>query len=133
MTARRAKFIEEYLITLNATKAAMLAGYSKKTAYSIGAGLLKEKEIKEELHRLMTERQSANLLTRVERQRFWQDIMLNEEIDVSTRIKASELLAKSFGDFDPIVIERERRKYLPDEELKREVVTAWEICSHVKK
>lgn len=45
MNARRRKFIAAYLKESNATKAALVAGYSKKTAYSIGHRLLSEPEI----------------------------------------------------------------------------------------
>lgn len=38
-------FVKEYLIDLNATQAALRAGYSKRTAYSIGSELLKKPEI----------------------------------------------------------------------------------------
>ena len=37
MTARRARFVEEYLIDLNGTKAAIRAGYSKTTARVIAS------------------------------------------------------------------------------------------------
>jgi phage terminase small subunit len=36
MTEKQKRFVEEYLIDLNATAAAIRAGYSAKTAYSIG-------------------------------------------------------------------------------------------------
>ncbi len=36
LTPRQARFVEEYLIDLNATQAAIRAGYSKKTAFVIG-------------------------------------------------------------------------------------------------
>ena len=36
MTKKQKRFIEEYLIDLNATQAAIRAGYSPDTAYSIG-------------------------------------------------------------------------------------------------
>ena len=42
-------FVEEYLIDFNATQAALRAGYSERTAYSIGARLLKNVEISEEI------------------------------------------------------------------------------------
>ena len=45
MTPKQALFIQEYLIDLNATRAAIAAGYSPKTAYSIGQRLLKHVEI----------------------------------------------------------------------------------------
>lgn len=45
MTPKQQRFINEYLIDLNATQAAIRAGYSKRTAYSIGDELLKKPEI----------------------------------------------------------------------------------------
>lgn len=36
MTPKQERFVEEYLIDLNATQAAIRAGYSKRSAYSIG-------------------------------------------------------------------------------------------------
>ena len=41
MTEKQKLFCEEYLIDLNATQAALRAGYSEKTAYSIGNENLK--------------------------------------------------------------------------------------------
>ena len=37
MTKKQKRFVEEYLIDLNATQAAIRAGYSPETAYSIGS------------------------------------------------------------------------------------------------
>lgn len=45
LTDRQKKFCDEYLIDLNATQAAIRAGYSEKTAYSISNELLKKPEI----------------------------------------------------------------------------------------
>lgn len=42
---KQKRFIEEYLIDLNATQAAIRAGYSEKTAYSIGQENLKKPEV----------------------------------------------------------------------------------------
>jgi phage terminase small subunit len=46
LNPKQQKFCEQYAIYRNATKAAELAGYSKKTAYSQGQRLLKNVEIK---------------------------------------------------------------------------------------
>lgn len=45
MTPKQDAFINEYLIDKNATQAAIRAGYSKKTAYSIGEENLRKPEI----------------------------------------------------------------------------------------
>lgn len=121
LTLKQQKFVSEYLKTLNATQSAIKAGYSKKSAYSIGAENLKKPEVKEVILSAMTEHENGCLLSREQRQKFWQDIMMNEKNDLKDRIKASELLAKSFGDFDANVIERERTKNMTLEDSIREM------------
>jgi hypothetical protein len=46
LTQKQKLFAEEYIISGNATQAAIKAGYSKKTAYSIGDENLKKPEIR---------------------------------------------------------------------------------------
>ncbi len=53
--AKQAQFVQEYLTDFNATQAALRAGYSPKTAYSIGQRLLKKVEIQAELARARQE------------------------------------------------------------------------------
>lgn len=43
---KQKRFAEEYLLDLNATQAALRAGYSPKTAYSQGSRLLKHPQVK---------------------------------------------------------------------------------------
>ena len=45
LTPKQQRFVEEYLIDLNATQAAIRAGYSKHTAHSIGHENLSKPEI----------------------------------------------------------------------------------------
>lgn len=45
LTPKQARFVDEYLIDLNATQAAIRSGYSKKTAEKIGSENLKKPEI----------------------------------------------------------------------------------------
>lgn len=45
LTPKQAAFVREYLVDLNATQAAIRAGYSEKTAYSQGQRLLKNVEV----------------------------------------------------------------------------------------
>lgn len=56
MTKKQKRFAEEYLIDLNATQAAIRAGYSPDTAGSIGAENLKKPEIKSRIDKAMAER-----------------------------------------------------------------------------
>lgn len=52
MNTRQERFAEEYNIDLNATRAAIRAGYSEKTAYSMGQRLLKNVEVKTYIEKL---------------------------------------------------------------------------------
>lgn len=45
LSAKQQRFVEEYVVDLNATQAAIRAGYSEKTAYSQGQRLLKHVEV----------------------------------------------------------------------------------------
>jgi phage terminase small subunit len=45
LTARQQTFVEEYLVDLNATQAAIRAGYSEKTARSVGSENLTKPDI----------------------------------------------------------------------------------------
>lgn len=45
LTEKQARFVEEYLVSLNASQAALRSGYSAKTAYSQGQRLLKNAEV----------------------------------------------------------------------------------------
>jgi phage terminase small subunit len=58
LTAKQQRFCEEYLVDLNATKAAIRAGYSKKTAGELGWENLKKPEIQAQVKKLMDERAS---------------------------------------------------------------------------
>ena len=54
---KQQRFCDEYLIDLNATQAAIRAGYSKKTAYSQGQRLLKHDEAKTYIEARMAEKE----------------------------------------------------------------------------
>jgi phage terminase small subunit len=56
LTGKQKQFVNEYLIDMNATEAAIRAGYSKKTAYSIGFENLKKPEIDAAIQQATKER-----------------------------------------------------------------------------
>lgn len=60
---KQEQFAKEYLIDLNATQAAIRAGYSSKTAYSQGQRLLKNVEIQTRISELMNERSRRTEIT----------------------------------------------------------------------
>lgn len=56
MTVKQKRFVEEYLIDLNATQAAIRAGYSADTAEQIGYQLLQKTSVSNEVAKAMAER-----------------------------------------------------------------------------
>lgn len=63
LTARERKFVNEYLVDLNATQAAIRAGYSKKSARSIGSESLTKPDIQEYLQKRQAELQKKTSVT----------------------------------------------------------------------
>jgi len=70
LTPKQRAFVREYLIDLNATQAAIRAGYSEDTAYSIGAENLKKPQIEAAI--------SAAMKLRAERTNITADRVLQE-------------------------------------------------------
>ena len=70
LNAKQVRFVEEYLIDLNATQAAIRAGYSGKTAGQQGFELLKKPEIVMALAEAQAERSKRTEIT--------QDMVLQE-------------------------------------------------------
>ena len=107
---KQERFCREYIIDLNATRAAIRAEYSEKTSYSIGQRLLKKVECQEYIQELMNKRASKVAITAedvlkdlIDTRDTLRDVMVQKDdngfniIDTSAvngRIKANELLGK---------------------------------------
>ena len=76
MTKKQKRFCEEYLIDLNATQAAIRAGYSPETAYSIGQENLKKPELHTRISRAMAERSKRTGIKLTACLRSWQKSLL---------------------------------------------------------
>lgn len=63
LTEKQKLFVTEYLVDLNATQAAIRAGYKEKTAYSMGQRLLKHVEIQASLAAAMKQRSERTGIT----------------------------------------------------------------------
>ena len=63
LTPKQQRFVEEYLVDLNATQAAIRAGYSRKTAASIGEENLRKHEIQAAIQAAMKARQERTEIT----------------------------------------------------------------------
>ncbi len=70
LTDKQQRFVEEYLIDLNATQAAIRAGYSVQTAQEQGSRLLSNVMVSREIEKAMAERSRRTGIT--------QDRVLNE-------------------------------------------------------
>lgn len=118
MTAKQKRFCQEYLIDLNATQAAIRAGYSEKTAKDIGCENLAKPNIKkyidEQLKQIKTEKiadaqEVLEYLTSVMRGEQKEQVALltgegvqklvQKDISAKDRLKAAELIGKRYGLF----------------------------------
>ena len=97
LTKKQQKFIQAY--SGNAADAARMAGYSSRTAKAIGFELLTKPDIKEAIQEREKERTDSMIATREERQTFWTSVLRDPETELRDRLRASELLGKSEGDF----------------------------------
>lgn len=82
LTAKQQRFVAEYLIDLNATQAAIRAGYSEKTAGSIGDENLKKPEIAKAVQEAMQKR--------TERTQIDADYVLRTIVETIERCKQAE-------------------------------------------
>lgn len=98
-TPKQQKFIE--LFNGNATEAARLAGYtgSDSVLGKTGFDLLRNPKIHEAIEKRSIRSMKHHIATREERQAFWTQVMLDAAEEMPMRLKASELLGKSFADF----------------------------------
>ncbi|MCJ0572351.1 terminase small subunit [Enterococcus cecorum] len=118
LTEKQKRFADEYIISGNATQAAIKAGYSKKTAAVIGTENLIKPNIKsyidERLEELKSERTAdaqevLEYLTSVMRGNETEEVLIGigegvqstvqKEVGAKDRLKAAELLGKRFALF----------------------------------
>ena len=98
MNERQSLFVSEYLKTGNASESAIRAGYSKKTAYSIGQRLLKNVEIQKEIDRHRDKISQKAELTVSDIVKEIRALALDAESD-SNRLKAYDMLMKHLGGY----------------------------------
>lgn len=120
LNSKQQKFIDEYLIDMNATKAAERAGYSQKTAYSQGQRLLKNVEILTEVQR----RQAASSNNA---QKTRDDIIEDLERVVNKFLMAGNLTTNALKAID--MLNKMKGWYSPD---KQEIVHKGLTINYVK-
>ena len=99
MNPRQRKFVEAY--KGNATAAAREAGYAGNdvTLANVGHQLLMKPEIAAIIKGREDKEIEGLVASRVDRMKFWSEVMRDEETSMSDRLRASELLAKAQMDF----------------------------------
>lgn len=75
LTEKQKRFVQEYLVDLNATQAAIRAGYSEKSAARIAVELLNKSQVSAELQRAMKDREKRVEIT--------QDMVLQELANIA--------------------------------------------------
>lgn len=116
MTAKQRRFCDEYIISLNATQAAIKAGYSEKYAHTNAAKLLQNTTINDFIAARMAEKEDEAIATQDEILKYYTSVMRGESRssvlarqldgseaviekppDEKERLKAAEQLGKRFG------------------------------------
>ena len=112
LTQKQQRFVDEYIISGNATQAAIKAGYSKKTARFVGAENLTKPNIKVELEKRNAEIKSQKTMDMqevmerlaaiargetVEQQVTNKGTVVEIEPKTSDQIRAMELIGKRYG------------------------------------
>lgn len=99
LSIRQAKFVQEFIKHGVAERAAIEAGYSRNTAHAQTTRLLANAKVKAEIDRISRKVESTAIADAVERKEFWTAVLRNGASDMKDRLKASELLGKTDGDF----------------------------------
>lgn len=112
LTQKQRRFIDEYIISGNATQAAIKAGYSKKTAAVTATENLRKPNIKAEIQVRNAEIRSEKTADMTEVMEYLTSVMRGEqtesvatskgvfsnvEVSAKDRIKAAELIGKRNG------------------------------------
>jgi len=103
LTDKQAMFVKEYIIDLNATQAAIRAGYSEKTARQIASEHLSKPNIQDAIQ--------AEMDARSKRTEINQDYVLNTIVNTIDRCQQAEPVIRANG--EPVVIENEDGDIVP--------------------
>ena len=81
LTLKQQKFADEYIISGNATQAAIKAGYKEKTAYKTGAENLRKPQIKSYIEERLSELSSKKIADQDEVLQFFTSVMRGEILE----------------------------------------------------
>lgn len=107
LTPKQERFVQEYLLDLNATAAAKRAGYSEKRASELGYQLLHKTTVQTAIQRAVISRSQRTEVTQdyvIEKLMAIADKRAsdapNSDLKYSSQIKALELLGKHLGTWE---------------------------------
>lgn len=92
LTAKQQRFCDEYLVDLNATQAAIRAGYSKRSAGVIAVENLKKPNIKAYIEKRMDEKEKALIADQDEVLKYLTEVLRGQS-------KSEEIVIENIGDF----------------------------------
>lgn len=92
-------FADYYIMSGNATEAAIKAGYSTKTARFIGAENLTKPNIKSYIAERNKRIETPRIADMTEVKEFWSSMLRDSKCDPKHRLKASEYIAKTNAAF----------------------------------
>ena len=113
LTAKQKQFCEEYLIDLNATQAAIRAGYSQKTARTIAANLLAKMNIKDYVQGLMDKRADKTL--------YDQEYVINGLLEVHRRCMEGEFINPAGANKALELLGKHKRMFVDKVEIEGEL------------
>ena len=131
MTHRQELFIQEYIKTGNATNSAIKAGYSERTAKSIGQRLLTFVDIKKKINELSQKIACNSIMTAKERQEYLTKLINAADVKVSDKLKALDILNKMTGEYiQKVEVNGELKtedpfKNLTTDELRKIIFDNW--------
>lgn len=99
LTGKQQKFAEEYIVDLNATQAAIRAGYAASSCKLSGHNNITKYNVVKEIERLQAKERRKSIANRKQRQQFWTEVYNDKASNMGDRLRASELLGKSECDF----------------------------------
>lgn len=121
LTPKQALFVHEYLTDLNATQAAIRAGYSPRTAYSIGLENLRKPEIARAIQTAQAERADRVELTTDFVVNELRAIVKDRDTPTGARVQALGLLGKHLSMFTDKIQHSGTVKTMTDEEINAEL------------
>ena len=125
MTAKMQRFVEEYLIDLNATQAAIRAGYNPENASAQGYNLLQKDKVSEAIARAKAERSRR---TGISQDRVIEELAKIAFLKITDVVNPEDAtVLDTASDADKAAIESIRVKEIPTQAgigIEREVRTA---------